>query len=107
MYFLNNYPNSAKDDSLLQFKPLMNNAEGEEQAQKNTYGTDIFAALTSIRSAVECDALIGVRYCQESNLTNVTPVVKESREFMKSQETRDSLSILFVNNEESLKTIIG
>ena len=85
----------------------MNNAEGEEQAQKNTYGTDIFAALTSIRSAVECDALIGVRYCQETNLTNVTPVVKESREFMKSQETRDSLSILFVNNEESLKTIIG
>lgn len=26
---------------------------------------------------------------------------------MKSQETRDSLSILFVNNEESLKTLIG
>ena len=26
---------------------------------------------------------------------------------MKNQETRDSLSILFVNNEESLKTVIG
>jgi hypothetical protein len=35
LYFLNNYPNSAKDDSLLQFKPLMNNAEGEEQAQSD------------------------------------------------------------------------
>ena len=41
----------------------MNNAEGEDQPQKNTYGTDIFAALTSLRSAVECDAMIGVRYC--------------------------------------------
>lgn len=47
----------------MQFKPLMN-AEGEEEvAQKSSYGTDVFAALTSLRSAVECDALIGVRYC--------------------------------------------
>ncbi len=62
LYFLNKYPNSAKDDTLMQFKPLMN-AEGEEDpAQKSSYGTDVFAALTSLRSAVECDALIGVRY---------------------------------------------
>lgn len=106
LYFLNNYPNSAKDDTLLQFKPLAN-VEGEEQAQKNTYGTDIFNALTSLRSTVECDAMIGVRFTQESNLTNVTPIVKETREFMKSSETRDSLSVLFVNNVESLKTIAG
>ncbi len=71
---------------------------------QNTYGSDSFIALTSIRSAIECDAIIGVKYQEAANFNQI---VRESKEFMRKQETRDGMSILLVNNQEALRSIIG
>ena len=43
----------------------------------------------------------------EGTVSAVTPIVKDSKEFMKSRETRDTLQLLFLPNFEALKTVFG
>lgn len=50
--------------------------------------------------------ILGVKHVTSTTLTNVTPDVKECRDFMKSKETRDALQVLFVPNDEALKSLL-
>jgi hypothetical protein len=63
-----------------------------------TYGSDLHAALVGFRSEMSADAIVGVQTVDEGTdkLTSANPRVKECREFMRKNETRDALSVIFV-----------
>lgn len=85
--------------------PQENKPEGET-APSQTYGSDTYASIASLKTELQCDTIIGVRYV-EGTPTVVTPIVRESKDYMKAKETRDGLQILFVPNFEALKTVLG
>ena len=108
VYLLNNYPTDQKDESLMSFRsPQEAKAdEGETTTQSQTYGSDTYASLASLKAELSCDTILGVRYV-DGTPTNVSPVVKEAKDYMRTKETRDNLQVLFVPNIEALRTALG
>ena len=89
-------------------QPQESRPEGEQSTTppSQTYGSDTYASLVSLKAELQCDSIIGVKFV-DSTPSNVTPIVKETRDYMKAKETRDGLQILFVPNVEALRTLLG
>jgi len=78
----------------------------ENEAGSTSFGSDLYTSLVSLRTELGVDAMIGVKVAP-GTVTLASPVVNECREFLKTGEFRDSLTILLVSNNDALQTVLG
>ncbi|TNV82184.1 hypothetical protein FGO68_gene13014 [Halteria grandinella] len=107
LYLLRNFPSPTLDNSLLAYRNTTQETQTSGHAETSTFGSDTYANLVSLRSELGVDAIVGVVNSQGSLLSPGSPEVKEAKDFMRAQEPRDSLTVVFVNGNDQLQQVLG